>query len=247
MTTLATVAGEPIGVLAVMAVAVLLGAMTQTTVGLGLGLVSAPVLTFVAPELMPGVIIMMGMALPLLTLLREHHDIDWHGVRWLTPWRILGTVGGVWIVTQVTAEALERIVGVVVLIAVGLTVHAFAVPMNRGTLGVAGFISGVTGTATSIGGPPVALLYQHRPPHQVRSTLAVIFVTGSAISLTGLGVSGELTLQELQVAAVLVPVLASGVALGTLLRSRLPLSVMRPALLGVSAISAVVLIVKSFV
>lgn len=246
MTTLAPVAGEPIGVLAVIAVAVLLGAMTQTTVGLGLGLVSAPVLTFVAPELVPGVIIMLGMTLPILTLWREHHDIDWHGIVWATPWRLLGTAGGVWIVTQVTAEHLERIVGVVVLLAVVLTVRAFALPINRGTLGFAGFVSGVTGTATSIGGPPLALLYQHRPPHQVRSTLSVFFITGSLVSLTGLGLAGELTMQEVEIAAMLLPVLALGVWAGTRLRSRLPLHVMRPALLGVSAISAVVLIVKSF-
>lgn len=228
------------------AIAVLLGAITQTTVGLGLGLVSAPVLTFVAPELVPGVIIMMGMTLPFLTLVREHHEIDWHGIAWATPWRLLGTVGGVWIITQVTAQRLELIVGVVVLVAVFLTVRAFAVPINRGTLAGAGLISGVTGTATSIGGPPLALLYQHRPPHQVRSTLAVFFITGSAVSLTGLGLAGELTMQELKVAGLLLPVLGLGVLTGTRLRSHLPLHIMRPALLAVSATSAVVLIVKSF-
>lgn len=227
------------------AVAVLLGAMTQTTVGLGLGLVSAPVLTFAAPELVPGVIIMLAITLPALTLVREHEDIDWHGVGWAMPWRVLGSAVGVWIITQVSAELLELIVGTVVLLAVALTVHTFEIPINRGTLGAVGFISGATGTATSIGGPPLALLYQHRPPHQVRSTLAVFFVTGSAISLIGLGIAGELTVEEVQIAALLVPVLALGVALGTLLRSRLPLAVMRPALLTVSAVSAVALIVKS--
>ena len=235
------------GVFAVMAGIVLLGAITQTTVGLGLGLVAAPVLTFVVPDLVPGLIIMLGMTLPVLTLVREHHDIDWNGIAWATPARLVGTVVGVWIITRVTAQDLERIVGVVVLVAVFLTVRAFSPPINRGTLGAAGFISGVTGTATSIGGPPLALLYQPRPPHQVRSTLAIFFVTGAAISLVGLGAAGELTLREVKIAALLVPVLALGVLAGTRLRSRLPLSVMRPALLAVSAASAVVLIVKSFV
>ena len=234
------------GVLVAIAVAVLLGAMTQTTVGLGLGLVSAPVITFVAPELMPGIIIMLGMTLPALTLVREHHDIDWHGIVWATPARLVGTVVGVWIITRVTAEDLERIVGVVVLLAVFLTVQAFSLPVNRGTLGGAGFVSGVTGTATSIGGPPLALLYQHRPPHQVRSTLSIFFITGSSVSVIGLGLAGELTVSEAKMAVLLLPVLVLGVLAGTRLRSRLPLSVMRPALLAVSAISAVVLIVKSF-
>ncbi len=239
-------AGESIGVLVAIAVAVLLGAMTQTTVGLGLGLVAAPVITFVAPELMPGIIIMLGMTLPVLTLVREHHDIDWHGIVWATPARLVGTVVGVWIITRVTAEDLERLVGVVVLLAVFLTVQTFSLPVNRGTLGGAGFISGVTGTATSIGGPPLALLYQHRPPHQVRSTLSIFFITGSSVSLIGLGLAGELASSQVKIAMLLFPVLVLGVLAGTRLRSRLPLSVMRPALLAVSAISAVVLIAKSF-
>ena len=60
-------------------------------------------------------------------------------------------------------------------------------PINRGTLLPAGLLSGFAGTATSIGGPPLALLYQHSDRPGVRTTLAVYFTTGAAISLTGLG------------------------------------------------------------
>lgn len=236
-----------IGALLVVATAVLVGAMTQTSVGLGLGLVSAPFMTIATPSLMPGALIMLAATLPFFTLIREHRDIDWFGLGWSMPWRVVGTVAGVWVITQVTTNNLERIVGVVVLVAVVLTARAVVVPINRGTLGVAGFISGVTGTATSIGGPPFALLYQHRPPHQIRSTIAIFFSLGAILSLIGLGVAGELTLDEVEAAAILIPVLVIGVFAGTRLRSRLPLSVMRPALLLLSGASAVVLLVRSFV
>ena len=36
----------------------------------------------------------------------------------------------------------------------------------------------ITGTATSIGGPPMAILYQHQPPKTIRTTLAVYFLAG---------------------------------------------------------------------
>lgn len=240
-------AGVGIGALLIVATAVLIGAMTQTSVGLGLGLVSAPIMTIATPSLMPGALIMLAATLPFFTLIREHRDIDWFGLGWSMPWRVVGTVAGVWIITQVTSNNLERIVGVVVLLGVLLTARAVVVPINRGTLAGAGFISGVTGTATSIGGPPFALLYQHRPPHQIRSTIAIFFSLGAILSLVGLGIAGELTLDEVKAAGLLIPVLAVGVLAGTRLRSRLPLSVMRPALLVVSGASAVVLIVRSFV
>ena len=61
-----------------------------------------------------------------------------------------------------------------------LTVRAVHVPVNRGLAAVAGLVSGVAGTATSIGGPPLAMLYQHRHPQVLRPTLAVFFLLGAA-------------------------------------------------------------------
>ena len=86
----------------VVAFAVLLGVVTQTSVGLGLGLVSAPVMTIATPSLMPGALIMLAATLPFLTLIREHRDIDWFGLGWSMPWRVVGTAAGVWVITQIT-------------------------------------------------------------------------------------------------------------------------------------------------
>ena len=70
---------------------------------------------------------------------------------------------------------------------------------------MAGFIGGITGTATSIGGPPFALLYQHRPAQQIRTTMAVYFLIGAALSLVGLVIAGDLTGAQLQGRARAVP------------------------------------------
>jgi uncharacterized membrane protein YfcA len=179
-------AGLDPGAFALVFVAVLLGSTVQAVVGLGIGLIAAPVITLVAPELMPGV-----------------------------------------------------------LIAVAVTWRAVAVPINRGTLSAAGFIGGVTGTATSIGGPPFALLYQHRPPPQIRSTMAVYFLVGAAISLVGLGLSGDLEAHQLAVATVLLPAVGLGVLVGAPLRRLLPAHRVRPTVLAVSAASALVLVARS--
>ena len=47
--------------------------------GLGIGLVAAPVMTLLEPALMPGTLIMVALVLPAVTLVRDHHDIDWPG------------------------------------------------------------------------------------------------------------------------------------------------------------------------
>ncbi|MCB0893961.1 MAG: sulfite exporter TauE/SafE family protein [Nocardioides sp.] len=235
------------GVFALAFLAVLAGAVVQAVVGLGIGLVAAPVITLLAPQLMPGVLISLAFVLPMITLAEERRDIDWHGLNWSLPARVLGTVAGVWVVTTFTADQLGVFIGSIVLLAVLVTWHAVEVPVNRGTLSAAGFVGGVTGTATSIGGPPFALLYQHRPPRQIRTTMAVYFLVGAAISLTGLTVSGDLTRHQVAVGALLLPAVVLGVVIGAPLRRLLPTHRVRAAVLAVSAASALVLVVRSLV
>ena len=227
--------------------AVLVGAVVQNLVGLGLGLVAAPVITLVAPELMPDVLLWLATALPLVTLLRDHDDIDWRGLGWTVPTRLVGTVVAVAAVAAISPAALGVLIGLVVLAAVVLTWRAVTVPLNRGTLLGAGLLGGFAGTASSVGGPPLAILYQHSPPQRMRTTLAVYFTTGSAISLLGLGLGGQLSLSHFWVSLAVLPMLFVGTLAGSRLRRRIPLARVRPAVLAVCAASALVLLVRSVV
>ena len=132
------------------------------------------------------------------------------GCGWSLPTRVLGTGVGVALVATFTTGQLGVAVALMVLVVVVLTVRTIVVPINRTSLLVTGFVSGVTGTATSIGGPPMALLYQHRDPRQLRCTLAVYFLIGAALSLAGLAIGDALHGRKFEVAAILSPTLALG-------------------------------------
>ena len=232
---------------AVIAAAVLVGATVQSAVGLGVGLVAAPVTALLEPDLMPGALLMVAALMPCLTLVRDHQDIDWRGLGWSLPARLPGTLIGVWVVKTLTARELGVAIGVVVLVAVAVTWRAITVPVNRATLSAAGFASGITGTATSIGGPPIAIVYQHRPAREIRTTMAVYFLIGAGISLVALLVSGDLTGDQGVAALELLPFLGLGALLGALARRAIPAHVVRPAVLLVSSASALVLLVRSIV
>jgi uncharacterized membrane protein YfcA len=232
---------------AVIAAAVLVGSVVQSAVGLGVGLVAAPVTALLEPTLMPGALLMVAALMPCLTLVFDHHDIDWRGLLWSLPARVPGTLVGVWVVTALTARELGVAIGVVVLVAVLVTWRAVTVPVNRATLSAAGFASGITGTATSIGGPPIAIVYQHRPAREIRTTMAVYFLVGATLSLLALLVTGDLTADQAVAALELLPFLALGTVLGALARRTIPAHVVRPAVLVVSSGSALVLLVKTLV
>ncbi len=227
------------------AIAVLLGAFVQAVVGLGVGLVTAPIVAVLEPTLMPTLPLWFGLFVSTLSLAGERTHVDWPAIGWSLPARIPGTMLGVWLVVLFTPRELGIALALMVLLAVGLSVRSVEVPINRTTLLTAGFTSGLAGTATSIGGPPIALLFQHRRPSEVRATLAVFFFVGSSLSLSGLALSGSLPLASLVVGVVVLPFLVGGIWLGTRLRDRLPRERFRHAVLAVCAVSAVVLVAKS--
>ncbi len=232
---------------AALVIAVFVGAAVQSTVGLGVGLVAAPVTALLAPDLVPGLLLWLSAAMPVVTLVREHDAIDWPGLWWALPARLPGTAVGVLLVATFTERAIGLSVGVMVLVAVALTIHTLEIPVTRTSLTTAGFVSGVTGTATSIGGPPLALVYQHRDPRQVRCTLAVYFLAGATLSLIGLGLAGSLELRELVLAVLLLPALVAGFLFSKVLRRRVDPGHLRWGILAVCATGAVALVVRSLI
>lgn len=225
--------------------AVVVGAAVQGSVGLGLGLVAAPVVTLLDPTLMPGSVLMTTAVLPAMMLVSEWRHIDLRGISWALAGRFVGVIGGVWVVAALTPAAIGLAVGVMMLVAVALTISAVHVRPTPTTLGIAGVVSGVAGTATSIGGPPVALIYQHDPGPRVRASLSFFFVVGVAVSLLGLGIGGQLHGREVVTGLALLPFVLAGFLVARPLRRMVDGRKLRLALLVVVTIGAVVLIVDS--
>lgn len=234
-------------VLIVGGLAVFVGAIVQGGVGFGLGLVAAPVLTMLDPGLMPGAIQVVNMTLPLFTLAAEWRRVDWRGLGFAVLGRIPGSVLGALIVVYISVYSRGVFVAVMVLIAVALTARALSVPRNGVTITSAGFVSGVTGTATGIGGPPIALVYQTAKGPQIRATLAMFFFLSAAQSLAILAFVDELPAQALVTGAVLIVPMVLGFLVSGPLRRYLDGGKVRVAVLAVAAASAVALIVQNVV
>ncbi|MFB9892145.1 sulfite exporter TauE/SafE family protein [Planobispora takensis] len=193
----------------------------------------------------PGAIQVVNVTLPLFTLMVEWRRVDWRGLGFALLGRLPGSLLGGLVVVYVSTRALGVMVGAMVLVAVALTVRAAAVPRNPATLAGAGFVSGVTGTATGIGGPPMALVYQNAKGPQIRATLAMFFFLSAAQSLVILAVLGRLPARALGFGAVLIPFLVAGFLVSGPLRRYLDGGRVRAAILTVAALSALGLILQS--
>ncbi|HLU75688.1 MAG TPA: sulfite exporter TauE/SafE family protein [Nonomuraea sp.] len=225
--------------------AVFVGAVVQGSVGFGMGLVVVPVLTLMDPTLMPGAVQVTNMMLPLFTLAVEWRRVDWRGLGFALLGRLPGSVIGAAIVVYISVYHLSVFVGVMVLAAVVLTAVTASVPRNGFTITSAGFISGVTGTATGIGGPPIALVYQSAKGPQIRATLAMFFCLSAAQALVILALVDHLPARALGTGALLVLPMSAGFLVSGPLRRYLDGGKVRTAILTVAALSAGVLIVQS--
>lgn len=218
--------------------AVLLGATIQGAIGFGMNLVAVPVLALVAPDTLPIAAILFGVPISLAMVRYERADLDRPGLAWVLGGRVPGSVVGATIVAAVTTSQLQLIVGLVVLAMVVASLLAPAIPLRPATQATAGFVSGVTGTAAGIGGPPVALLYQRARGPMMRSTLAASFFVGTLLSVVTLGVSGSIGRDGVVVGVASAPFVLAGSRLGRRFHSLLEQGWLRPAVLAFSVVSA---------
>jgi uncharacterized protein len=223
---------------------VAIGAAVQGTVGFGANLVVVPVVAVAEPAALPVVPILLVMPLALAMVRREPHGVDRRAVGWLMLGRLPGTLIGTWVVARVAVDTVSVLCGVAVLVAVVASLLTTTVPVTPTTTVTAGLASGALGTATSIGGPPLALLYQHREGPVLRATLAATFALGTVLSFAALAVAGVVDAWHVWLALALLPGTAAGIAASGWLARRVDAGWLRPAVLLFATITAVVAIAR---
>lgn len=213
------------------ALATCAAAFIQGVVGIGFALIVAPVMGLFRPDLLPVALLLLMLPLNFYVAGRERTDIDWKGVGYVSLGRLPGTLLGLIILSLVSAQGLNQLVGGFTVLAV---LGAFFLPPfqpRRGVCGTAGVVTGISETATGVGGPPMALLYQHKPGSVLRSTVATCFLLGEVLSLVLLAFMGYFYAHQLIWVVALLPALVVGGLTSRYLHYRLDRGLMRMGVL----------------
>jgi uncharacterized membrane protein YfcA len=231
----------------VIAAAVTLASCMQGSIGFGMGMLAAPIVAIVEPSLIPGTLIMLATLLTLIVVIRERQDIDLAGTGWALAGRVPGTVAGALLLAALPEQALALVLAGVVLLGVVLTSVGWMPAPNRRNLVLAGAASGVLGTATAIGGPPMALVWQNVTGARLRGTMSGFFLVGSVLSLVVLAVTGAVDRHTFVSSAMLIPACVVGYGLSRFMNRLLDRDRQRWLAIGVSAIGAVVLVARQVI
>ncbi|MBN2365088.1 MAG: sulfite exporter TauE/SafE family protein [Calditrichaeota bacterium] len=224
----------------------IIGSFLQGSVGFGLGLVAVPLLLLIDISLVPGPVLLTATFLSLLISFRERQSVDYYSLKWIIPGRITGTIIAALVLNYLSESALSLLFGTLVLLAVVISASGLHLPLVPKNFMSVGILSGFMATSVAIGGPPLALLLQKKSGSTIRGTLAIVFLVGTILAVLALAIIDRFGIKELILTLLLLP----GIFIGFLLSAKtthiLDKGYIQPAVLSISAISALVVILKAF-
>lgn len=232
---------------AVASILILAGACLQGVSGVGLGMIAAPLLAILDPELVPGPMLVLGLVIAVLSLIRERSSLDTKGLGYALLGRTIASVFAAAVITLLPVRELSIVFALVILAGVAMSLLRFELRPTPTTMFGAGCVSGFMGTLTSVGLPPIALMYQNAPKSTLRASLGGFLIFGTLISIIALIFAGRFGTHDIVLGTWLAAPLYLGFWISTPLSRRISPGAVRLAVLGLSALSALLLLLRQFV
>lgn len=220
------------------------GCAFQAALGLGFALLAAPVLALLDTAFVPGPMLLAGVVLAALTAYGERGAIDRRMLMTCLIGLAAGTVIGAVALQAAQGMNLQRLFGVMILLAVGVSLMGRTVAAKgRGLLAAAG-ISGIMGTMAGLHGPAISLAFQNAAPRVARAMLGAYFTAAYLSAVAAQVLIGAFGAPEIGRTVVLLPGVAIGLALAPVTRRYVNRDRLRIAILTIAAVSGLILVVK---
>jgi uncharacterized membrane protein YfcA len=224
---------------------VFVAAAIQGIVGIGFAIVTVPLLSLIDPVMAPVPTLLVTLPLTITMFWSERHAVDVGGIWWIIAGRVPGAAIGVWLLTIASDRALDVMIALFVLSGVAALGAGVTLRHDPPTKFGVGVFSGTSALVSSIGGPPVALLYKDQQGPAIRASTSAVFTFGISITIVSRILAGEMRATDVQLAAVFFPALVLGYIVSRRLRHRIDAMWIRRAILVLSALAAVSLLVRA--
>lgn len=216
---------------------VLAGACLQGVVGYGIGTLSAPLLFLISPLLVPGPLTLNATLLTVMMLMRNRAAVRVREVRLAIGGGVVGACLAAATLMAISPRGFELIFGVLILLAVGLSLAGWRPRLTGRSSVLAGMASTFMGTITAVGGPPIAMIYQNEKGPLVRANMSAFFLFAGFLSLTALAFSGYLGVREWLLFAATFPGVIAGFLLSARFVGRVDGERLRRLILGIAALA----------
>lgn len=235
-----------------LALAMLVGAVTQRITGMGFALLCAPfIVLLLGPEQGVTLSNLCGVAMGGIAVLTARGRLDWGMVGKLSAGAAFGVVAGTVIALTVDRRILMMVIGCIVVMsmaAIAVLSERRSVRLPAQSVYAAGVLSGLFSATSGVGGPPIsawAVTSRATPPNFALSIQPYFALTAGGAVAAKLALGGPNTFPMLTAAEWLVVAgsVAAGWAIGARLQPRLSRVLVRRLLLIIATIGGISLIV----
>lgn len=226
---------------------IFLGSFVQSSIGFGLAIVTAPLLYLISPDYVPAPITLVALFLSIINAYRHKMNISLRGLGMAFIGRVPGSIAGGALLLWVDAHLLSLWLGIMVLLAVALSLLPIRIAPTPNRMMIAGFFSGFMGTSSGIGGPPMALLLQHQEGHLLRANLSAFFVVSSLLSLVVQAPIGYMSMHHFWLSLPLLPASYLGYRVAMRYVEVLPKSLIRTFSLSLCFVSGATAVASYYI
>lgn len=217
----------------------------QGATGFGFNMLAAPLLAVIDTAFVPGPMLFMAMIVSFWGMVNERKNVDYSGLGAALSGRFIASILAVILLSHLDQKSFSLVFGIAVLIAVLFSLVGLRFRPTPPILMAAGSLSGLMGTLTSIGAPPMALAFQNSSGPVMRSTLNSFFALGAAFSLIALWFSGHFGAQQLVLALSMLPFALVGFLFSGWGKAIVDRNHIKLVVFVVSSISAITLILRA--
>lgn len=217
--------------------------------GFGIALVAMAFLPYVmSPVAAIVVLTIYALVFSLVALIPLRGDVTPRSLGDLVIGSVAGTPLGVWVLATLPVSGLNRLIGLMLVLAVALELRGMMPQRLAGrTWGLgAGFLSGLIGSAVGTPGPPVVMYAttQGWSPRTQKANVMAFFVVNESVILVGYWWAGLLTREALTLAAVYTPPALIGLLAGMAMFTRIDPIRFRRLVFGLLLVSGLVLLIR---
>ena len=236
--------------LALVALSVLVGALSQRITGMGFALVASPLVVILLGPF-DGVLVvnLCGVVSAALIVPRVWRNIEWRTFAWLVIPAVIAIVPGSLLVTRLPGPITQLSIGVLVIVALTTLMirRTTFVAAARPAAIVAGAASGFMNTAAGVGGPAISIyaVMMRWPQVKFAATLQPYFVVVGTASLVTKSLFSDGALPQLDALSwlVIVAALIVGLVLGEVLNSHVSHRAARIAVVIIAYVGGAVAII----
>lgn len=230
------------------ALVILVASFVMGLTGFGVALVAMAFLPWLM-EPATAIILLTVYALvfSLVVMIQLRRDITPRALVDLFVGTIVGTPLGVWLLASLPVSALNRLIGLVLVLVVALELRG-ALPQlsGRGWGFGAGFLAGVVGGAVGTPGPPVIVYAttQRWGPRALKANIMTFFAVNQGVILIGYWWADLLTPPVLKATAAFAAPALAGLLTGIALFDRLDAIAFRRIVFALLLVSGLLLLVR---